>query len=41
MECDGVFAVYIKSKAIFIHPFSDFSVTTIGYHNRVAPTVST
>ena len=28
MECDGVFAVYIESKAIFIHPFSDFSVTT-------------
>ena len=28
MECDGVFAVYFESKAIFIHPFSDFSVTT-------------
>ena len=28
MECDGVFAVYIESKAIFIHPFSDFSVST-------------
>ena len=28
MECDGVFAVYIERKAMFIHPFSDFSVTT-------------
>ena len=27
-ECDGVFAVYFESKAIFIHPFSDFSVAT-------------
>ena len=27
MEWDGIFAVYIESKAIFIHPFSDFSVT--------------
>ena len=26
MECDGVFAVYIERKEIFIHLFSDFSV---------------
>ena len=25
---NSVFAVYFESKAIFIHPFSDFSVTT-------------
>ena len=26
MECSGVFTAYIERNAIFIHPFSDFSV---------------
>ena len=28
MECDCVFVVYIERKAIFIHSFSDFLLTT-------------
>ena len=44
MEYDSVFVVYIESKAIFIHPISDFSVTTkfvwLGITIGDAPTVS-